>query len=65
MLSGGRGLAGSSEEVAGAVAPQAPLSSWAPLSPWALALLALLALLYLLPRRWPQPQLRYRSPPPL
>ncbi|NXH30167.1 KASH5 protein, partial [Myiagra hebetior] len=69
VLSGGRGLAGSSEEVAKAVAPQAPLSSWvplsrwAPLSPWALALLALLALLYLLPHQWPQPQLRYRSPP--
>ncbi|NXR85015.1 KASH5 protein, partial [Hypocryptadius cinnamomeus] len=58
---GGGGLVGSSEEVA----PQAPLSPWTPLSPWALALLALLALLYLLPRQWPQPQLRYRSPPPL
>ncbi|NWW41034.1 KASH5 protein, partial [Panurus biarmicus] len=65
------GLAGSSEEVAEVVVPPAPLSPWAklspwtPLSPWALALLALLALLYLLPRQWPQPQLRYRSPPPL
>ncbi|NWW69416.1 KASH5 protein, partial [Ifrita kowaldi] len=71
VLSGGRGLAGSNEEVAKAVAPQAPLSSWAallpwaPLSPWALALLALLALLYLLPHQWPQPQLRYWNPPPL
>ncbi|NXU98285.1 KASH5 protein, partial [Cettia cetti] len=73
-LSGGGGLAGSSEEVATALVPQAPLSlwtklsllaPWTPLSPWALALLALLALLYLLPRQWPQPQLRYRSPPPL
>ncbi|NXY61988.1 KASH5 protein, partial [Callaeas wilsoni] len=70
-LSRGRGLAGSSEEVAEAVAPQAPLSLWAPLSPlaplspWTLVLLALLALLYLLPHQWPQPQLRYRSPPPL
>ncbi|NXI17353.1 KASH5 protein, partial [Irena cyanogastra] len=64
-LSGGEGLSGSSEEVAKAVAPQVPLSPWTPLSPWALALLALLALLYLLPRQWPQPQLRYRSPPPL
>ncbi|TRZ07996.1 hypothetical protein HGM15179_019110 [Zosterops borbonicus] len=71
-LAGGGGLAGSSEEVAGAVViPQAPLSPWAklspwaPLSPWAVALLALLALLYLLPRPWAQPQLRYRSPPPL
>ncbi|NXN78968.1 KASH5 protein, partial [Bombycilla garrulus] len=68
---GGGGLAGSSEEVAEAMAPQAPSSPWAPLapwtvlSPWALALLALLALLYLLPHKWPQPQLRYRSPPPL
>ncbi|XP_041343674.1 protein KASH5 [Pyrgilauda ruficollis] len=57
-LCGGGGLVGSSEELA----EQAPRS---PLSPWALALLALLALLYLLPRQWPQPQLRYRSPPPL
>ncbi|NXJ28143.1 KASH5 protein, partial [Dicrurus megarhynchus] len=71
VLSGGRSLARSSEEVAEAMAPQAPLSlwaplsSWAPLSPWALALLALLALLYLLPHQWPQPQLRYWSPPPL
>ncbi|NWU30391.1 KASH5 protein, partial [Dyaphorophyia castanea] len=65
VLSGGGGLVGSSEEVAEVVAPQAPFSPWAPLSPWALALLALLALLYLLPRQWPQPQLRYRSPPPL
>ncbi|NXM50385.1 KASH5 protein, partial [Gymnorhina tibicen] len=65
VLSGGGGLAGSGEEVAEAVAPQAPLSPWAPVSPWALALLALLALLSLLPRQWPQPQLRYRSPPPL
>ncbi|XP_062368510.1 protein KASH5 isoform X6 [Cinclus cinclus] len=64
-LFGGGGLAGSSEEVAEAVAPQAPLSPWTPLSPWALALLVLLALLYLLPRQWPQPQLRYQSPPPL
>ncbi|NXR34054.1 KASH5 protein, partial [Zosterops hypoxanthus] len=71
-LAGGGGLAGSSEEVAGAVViPQAPLSPWvklspwAPLSPWAVALLALLALLYLLPCPWAQPQLRYRSPPPL
>ncbi|NXQ48030.1 KASH5 protein, partial [Catharus fuscescens] len=69
-LSGGD-LARSSEEVAEAVAPQAPLSlwallsPWAPLSPWALALLLLLALLYLLPHQWPQPQLRYQSPPPL
>ncbi|NWI48289.1 KASH5 protein, partial [Picathartes gymnocephalus] len=65
VLSGGGGLVGSSEEEAEAVAPQAPLSPWVPLSPWALALLALLALLYLLPRQWPQPQLHYRSPPPL
>ncbi|NXS24819.1 KASH5 protein, partial [Mystacornis crossleyi] len=65
VLSGGEGLVGSSEEVAEVVAPQAPFSPWAPLSPWALALLALLALLYLLPRQWPQPQLCYRSPPPL
>ncbi|NXP57853.1 KASH5 protein, partial [Chloropsis cyanopogon] len=65
-LSGeGGGQAGSSEEVAKAVAPQAPLSPWTPLSPWALALLVLLALLYLLPRQWPQPQLHHRSPPPL
>ncbi|NXR58289.1 KASH5 protein, partial [Rhadina sibilatrix] len=73
-LSGGGGLVGSSEEVAEALVPQAPLSPWAklsplmpwtPLSPWALALLALLALLYLLPCQWPQPQLRYGSPPPL
>ncbi|NXU34138.1 KASH5 protein, partial [Drymodes brunneopygia] len=63
-LSGG-GLVGNGEEVAEVVAPEEPLSLWAPLSPWALALLALLALLYLLPRQWPQPQLRYRSPPPL
>ncbi|NXB56901.1 KASH5 protein, partial [Struthidea cinerea] len=63
--SGGRGLAGSGEEVAEAAAPQAPLSSWAPLSPWALVLLGLLALLYLLPCQWPQPQMRYWSPPPL
>ncbi|NXA16591.1 KASH5 protein, partial [Sapayoa aenigma] len=49
---------GSSEEPP---APRAPSSLWAP---WALALLALLALLYLLPPRWPQPQLRYRRPPP-
>ncbi|NXQ76584.1 KASH5 protein, partial [Quiscalus mexicanus] len=63
---GGGGLEGSPEEVAKAVAPQAPLSPWTPLlSPWALALLALLALLYLLPRQLPQPQLRHRSPPPL
>ncbi|NWT97842.1 KASH5 protein, partial [Urocynchramus pylzowi] len=64
-LSGGGALVGSAEEVAKAAAPQAPLSAWTPLSPWSLALLALLALLYLLPRQWPQPQLRYRSPPPL
>ncbi|NWT62062.1 KASH5 protein, partial [Erythrocercus mccallii] len=73
-LSEGGGLAGSSEEVAKALVPQAPLSPWAKLSlltpwtrlsPWTLALLALLALLYLLPRQWPQPQLRYRKPPPL
>ncbi|NWR00824.1 KASH5 protein, partial [Paradoxornis webbianus] len=71
-LSGGGGLAGSSEEVAKAVvvppaplSPWAKLSPWAPLSPWAVALLALLALLYLLPRQWPQPQLRHQSPPPL
>ncbi|NXQ22445.1 KASH5 protein, partial [Peucedramus taeniatus] len=65
-LSGGGGLAGSGEEVAKARAPQAPpLSPWTPLSPWALALLGLLALLFLLPRQWPQPQLRYRGPPPL
>ncbi|KAM7026383.1 protein KASH5 [Acridotheres tristis] len=64
-LSGAGGLAGGSEEVAEALAPQAPLSPRAPLSPWALALLVLLALLYLLPRQWPQPQLRYQSPPPL
>ncbi|NXM18406.1 KASH5 protein, partial [Ploceus nigricollis] len=64
-LSGAGGLVGSSEEVAKAVAAQAPLSPWTPLSPWALALLALLALLYLLPCQWPQPQLHYRSPPPL
>ncbi|NWZ17740.1 KASH5 protein, partial [Agelaius phoeniceus] len=63
---GGGDLEGSPEEVAKAVAPQAPLSLWTPLlSPWALALLALLALLYLLPRQLPQPQLRHRSPPPL
>ncbi|NWZ95322.1 KASH5 protein, partial [Nesospiza acunhae] len=63
---GGGDLEGSPEEVAKAVAPQAPLSPWTPLlSPWALALLALLALLYLLPRQWPQPQLHHRSPPPL
>ncbi|XP_071276470.1 protein KASH5 isoform X7 [Agelaius tricolor] len=63
---GGGDLEGSPEEVAKAVAPQAPLSPWTPLlSPWALALLALLALLYLLPRQLPQPQLRHRSPPPL
>ncbi|NXL20086.1 KASH5 protein, partial [Setophaga kirtlandii] len=63
---GGGGLEGSPEEVAKAVVPQVPLSPWAPLlSPWALALLVLLALLYLLPRQWPQPQLRHRSPPPL
>ncbi|NWY35521.1 KASH5 protein, partial [Pheucticus melanocephalus] len=63
---GGGGLEGSPEEVAKAVAPQVPLSLWTLLlSPWALALLALLALLYLLPRQWPQPQLRHRSPPPL
>ncbi|CAN8177107.1 unnamed protein product [Coccothraustes coccothraustes] len=65
LSSGGGGLVGSTEEVAKATAPQAPLSPWTPLSPWALALLALLALLYLLPRQWPQPQLRHRSPPPL
>ncbi|KAM4879832.1 protein KASH5 [Sylvia borin] len=71
-LSGGEGLAGSSEELAEAVVvPQEPLSPWAKsspwtlLSPWAVALLAVLALLYLLPHQWPQPQLRYRSPPPL
>ncbi|KAF4796410.1 protein KASH5 isoform X1 [Turdus rufiventris] len=69
-LSGG-GLARSSEEVAEVVTPQALLAPWAllspwtPLSPWALALLVLLALLFLLPHQWPQPQLRYRSPPPL
>ncbi|NWT27428.1 KASH5 protein, partial [Cardinalis cardinalis] len=63
---GGGGLESSPEEVAKAVAPQMLLSPWTPLlSPWALALLALLALLYLLPRQWPQPQLRHRSPPPL
>ncbi|XP_058715614.1 protein KASH5 isoform X2 [Poecile atricapillus] len=65
VLSRGGGLAGSSEEVAEVVAPQALLSPWTPLSPWALALLALLALFYLLPHQWPQPQLRYRGPPPL
>ncbi|XP_015471850.1 protein KASH5 isoform X2 [Parus major] len=65
VLSRGGGLVGSSEEVAEVVAPQALLSPWTPLSPWALALLALLALFYLLPHQWPQPQLRYRSPPPL
>ncbi|NWS92779.1 KASH5 protein, partial [Toxostoma redivivum] len=65
VLTRGGGLAGSGEEVAEVVAPQAPLSPWTPLSPWALALLLLLALLYLLPRQWPQPQLRYQSPPPL
>ncbi|XP_039909690.1 protein KASH5-like isoform X3 [Hirundo rustica] len=73
-LSGGGGLAGNSEEATEAVVPQVPLSPcaklspltpWTPLPPWALALLALLALLYLLPRQWPQPQLRYGSPPPL
>ncbi|XP_066064097.1 protein KASH5 [Chamaea fasciata] len=72
-LSGeGGGLAGSSEEMAEAVvvppaplSPWAKLSPWAPLSPWAVVLLALLALLYLLPCQWPQPQLRYQSPPPL
>ncbi|KAM3654272.1 protein KASH5 [Ammospiza maritima maritima] len=62
----GGGLEGSPEEVAKAVAPQVPLSPWTLLlSPWALVLLALLALLHLLPRQWPQPQLRHRSPPPL
>ncbi|NXB83093.1 KASH5 protein, partial [Vidua macroura] len=65
VVSGGGGLVWSSEEVAKAVAPQAPLSPWTPLSPWALVLLALLALLYLLPCQWPQLQLHYRSPPPL
>ncbi|NXO45757.1 KASH5 protein, partial [Locustella ochotensis] len=74
LSGGGRGLMGNSEEVAEVGVPRAPLSLWAklsplapwtPLSPWALALLALLALLYILPRQWPQPQLRYRSPPPL
>uniref|UniRef100_A0A8C0TXM4 KASH5-like coiled-coil domain-containing protein n=1 Tax=Cyanistes caeruleus TaxID=156563 RepID=A0A8C0TXM4_CYACU len=65
VLSRGGGLAGSSEEVAEVVAPQALLSPWTPLSPWALALLVLLAVFYLLPHQWPQPQLRYRSPPPL
>ncbi|XP_039909683.1 protein KASH5-like [Hirundo rustica] len=73
-LSGGGGLPGNSEEATEAVVPQVPLSPcaklspltpWTPLPPWALALLALLALLYLLPRQWPQPQLRYGSPPPL
>ncbi|NWU87473.1 KASH5 protein, partial [Onychorhynchus coronatus] len=64
------------EEDAGAEAPGAaagsreeptpPPAPWvAPWAPWALTLLALLALLYLLPPRWPQPQLRYRRPPPL
>ncbi|NXG95484.1 KASH5 protein, partial [Loxia leucoptera] len=65
LSAGGGDLVGSTEEVAKVVAPQVPLSPWTPLSPWALALLALLALLYLLPRQWPQPQLRHRSPPPL
>ncbi|NXQ33251.1 KASH5 protein, partial [Alaudala cheleensis] len=70
-LARGGDLVGGSEEVAEVGVPQAPvslwakLSPWAPLSPWALALLALLALLHLLPRQWPQPQLRHRSPPPL
>ncbi|NXU94396.1 KASH5 protein, partial [Xiphorhynchus elegans] len=44
---------------------QPPAPRAAPWAPWALTLLALLALLYLLPPRWPQPQLRYRRPPPL
>ncbi|XP_058678671.1 protein KASH5 [Ammospiza caudacuta] len=62
----GGGLEGGPEEVAKAVAPQVPLSPWTLLlSPWVLVLLALLALLHLLPRQWPQPQLRHRSPPPL